>query len=310
VLDPEIQTVLDAMPAEPGAEDVPIAELRQGHEEETARWGGPPPEVAEVRDDALPTPSGPVPVRRYRPVVARGTVAYLHGGGWCVGSLDSYDIACRALALASGAEVVSIAYRLAPEHPYPAGLEDALAAIRALASEGAPLAVGGDSAGGNLAAVAARRLRGVVPLRAQALIYPVADAATDTPSYRAYAEGHGLTAGGMRRYWQLYLDGADALAPDASPLRADDLAGVAPALVLTAEEDVLRDEGEAYAAALAHAGVPVEHRRVEGTIHGFWRWQGASRLAREAVADLGAGLRAALDEPPGPGWTAGASGTR
>jgi acetyl esterase len=212
--------------------------------------------------------------------------------------LDSYDVVCRALAVAAGAEVVSVGYRLAPEHPYPAGLEDAVAAVRALAEEGEPLAVSGDSAGGNLATVVARRLRGEVTLRAQALIYPVIDAATDTPSYRAYAERHGLTAAGMRRFWQLYLDGADAFAPDASPLRAGDLGGVAPALVLTADEDVLRDEGESYAAALAHAGVPVEHRRVPGTIHGFWRWQGASRLAREAVADMGAALRAALDEQP------------
>jgi acetyl esterase len=296
VLDPEIQRVLDAMPAARLVEEVPIEELRAGHEAETERFAGPGPELAEVRDAALPGPAGEVPVRVYRSVGARGTIAYLHGGGWCVGTLHSYDTACRALAAAADATVVSVAYRLAPEHPFPAGLEDCLAAVRALAADGdGPLALAGDSAGGNLATVIARRLRGEVDLRAQALIYPVTDAGLDTGSYREFAEGHGLSAAGMRRFWQLYLHGADSLAPDASPLRAEDLAGVAPALVLTAEEDVLRDEGEAYAEALAHAGVAVEHRRVPGTIHGFWRWQGASRLAREAATDIGAALRAALD---------------
>jgi acetyl esterase len=154
--------------------------------------------------------------------------------------------------------------------------------------------VAGDSAGGNLAAVAARRLRGEVDLKLQALVYPVIDAGVNTPSYREFSEGHGLSAASMRRFWNLYLDGAEGSDPDASPLRADDLAGVAPAYILTAEADVLRDEGEAYAEALRRAGVAVELHRWPGTIHGFFRWLAAASVAREAVRAVGAALRRAL----------------
>ena len=180
---------------------------------------------------------GDVPVRTFRPEGdgPLPVVAYLHGGGWMMGTLDSYDALLRALANASGAIVAGVDYRLAPEHRYPAALDDSLAAIRWLAAhadelggDGTRLAVAGDSAGGNLAAVAARRLRGEV--RYQALIYPVIDAVFDTPSYVDFDEGHGLSAASMQRFWQLYLDGADPTDPDASPLRADDLAGVAARL--------------------------------------------------------------------------------
>jgi acetyl esterase len=205
-----------------------------------------------------------------------------------MGGLDSVDAVCRALANASGARVASIDYRLAPEHPYPAAVEDALAAVRALEGD---LAVAGDSAGGNLAAVVARRLRERIKL--QLLIYPVTDAGVNTPSFTEFSERHGLTAAAMQRFWNLYLNGADGLHPDASPLRADDLAGVAPAYVVTASHDVLRDEGEAYAAALERAGVPVTLKRLDGTIHGFWRWQ-TTAIARQAVAEAGAAVRAAL----------------
>jgi acetyl esterase len=225
----------------------------------------------------------------------------MHGGGWAVGSIESFDTVCRALANASGAIVASIGYRLAPEHPYPAGLEDALTVVRWLAANagelgGDPgrLAVAGDSAGGNLATVVARRLRGELDLRMQALIYPATDAGLNTASYRDFGEGHGLTAASMRRYWNLYLDGADGMQPDTSPLRADDLDGMPPAFVLTADHDPLRDEGEAYAEALRGAGVEVELRRYAGAVHGFWRWLAAADLSRRAVAEVGAALRAAL----------------
>ncbi|MGH2950161.1 MAG: alpha/beta hydrolase, partial [Solirubrobacteraceae bacterium] len=157
-----------------------------------------------------------------------------------------------------------------------------------------PIAVAGDSAGGNLAAVSARRLRGEVPLRLQALIYPVTDAGVNTPSYREFGDGNGLSAASMRRFWNLYLDGAERNDPDASPLRAGDLAGVAPAYVITADADVLRDEGEAYAEALRRAGVPVELHRWPGTIHGFFRWLAATSVAGEAIRAVGAALRRAL----------------
>ena len=176
-----------------------------------------------------------------------------------------------------------------------------MAAIRWLAEhaaelggDGARIALAGDSAGGNLAAVAARRLRGELSLRAQMLIYPVTDANFDTASYREFDAGHGLSGASMQRFWQLYLDGADPAGPDASPLRATDLAGVAPAYVLTAEEDVLRDEGEAYAEALRTAGVPTELVRWPGAIHGFFRWLAVTPAAREAVDAVGDRLRAAL----------------
>ena len=283
-----------ALPGPP-AHEVPVHQARAAHEAETERLSGPGEPVAEVEDVRIPGPRGELPLRLYRPAAARGTVAYLHGGGWAVGTIESFDAVCRALANAAGAAVASVGYRLAPEHPHPAAIEDGVAAVRWLARRAdGPLAIAGDSAGGNLATVVARRVRGEVPLRLQALIYPVCDAGLNTPSYREFGEGYGLTAAGMRRYWELYLDGRDGLAPDCSPLRAPDLAGLPPAHVLTAEADVLRDEGEAYAEALRRAGVAVTLRRCEGTIHGFWRWQAAAAIARRAVGEVGAALRAAL----------------
>jgi acetyl esterase len=228
-------------------------------------------------------------------------VVWLHGGGWALGSIDTYDAPVRALTRAAGAVVVSVEYRLAPEHRFPAAVEDSVAAVRWAAARGEELggdptrlAVAGDSAGGNLAAVVARRLRGELDLRLQALIYPVTDGGVNTPSFREFADRFGLTAAGMRRFWELYLDGGDSSDPDASPMRDPDLSGVAPAYVLTAEHDVLRDEGEAYAAALERAGVPVELKRWPGTIHGFFRWVEATDVAGEAIAEVGARLRSAL----------------
>jgi acetyl esterase len=307
-LDPEIEAVVAAMQALPGPPpaDVPIEEARAGHEAETAELSGPGQTVAEVRDHAVPGPAGDIAVRVYSPAGAHGAVpvvAYFHGGGWALGSIDSFDTVCRALANAAGAVVASVGYRLAPEHRFPAAVDDCLAATRWLASaaselggDGTRLAVAGDSAGGNLAAIVARRLRdeGGSPVRFQALIYPATDAALNTPSYREFAEGYGLTAEGMQRFWALYLDGADGAQPDASPLRADDLSGLPPAFVLTAEADVLRDEGEAYAARLRDAGVDVDLRRFEGATHGFWRWQAKTALSRRAVREIGTALREAL----------------
>jgi acetyl esterase len=285
VIDPELQPILDAMLAVPGPppEDVPVAQARAAHAAETRELAGEGPDVPARADEVAG-----VPVRVYEPDGARGTLAYFHGGGWMLGNLDSVDAVCRALALAAGVRVISAGYRLAPEHRYPAAVADALAVTQALAPE----AVAGDSAGGTLAAIAARHHKASVKF--QLLIYPVTDAGVNTPSYGEFAEGHGLTAAAMRRFWDLYLDGADGLQPDASPLRATDLAGLPPAYVLTAEHDVLRDEGEAYAAALERAGVPVTLDRRKGGIHGFWRWQ-TTAYARAAVADTARAVRAALD---------------
>jgi acetyl esterase len=286
VLDAEIQAILDAITGlrGPAPEDVPVEQARAGHDSETTQLAGEGPDVP-TEDAEL----AGIPARIYRPENARGTIAYFHGGGWVVGRPASTEAVCRALALASGATVANVDYRLAPEHPYPAAVEDALAATRALNAD----VVAGDSAGANLAAVVAQKLRG--QLKLQLLVYPVTDAGLNTPSYGEFADGFGLTAAGMKRFWELYLNGGNGTAPDASPLRAGDLSGVAPAYVLLAEHDVLRDEGEAYAKALERAGVPVTVVHAAGTIHGFWRWQKASAAARAAVQEAGAAVRAALD---------------
>ena len=261
---------------------VPVEQIRAAHDELTAQVSGPGEEVGAVED----VDAGGVPARIYRPRDARGDaplVAYFHGGGWVCGSIDSFDTACRALANASGCSVASVGYRLAPEHPFPAPLEDCLAATRALAAT----AVAGDSAGGNLAAVVARHLRD--QLRFQLLVYPVTDAGLNTRSYIEFGEGFGLTSQGMRRNWELYLDGADGLQPDASPLRAEDLDGVPPGLVVLADHDPLSDEGRLYA---ERAGLDV--LELPGTVHGFWRWLAVTPRAREAITAAGAALRAAL----------------
>jgi acetyl esterase len=298
-MDPGIQKVLDGMNAlaleGPPAHEVPIEQARAGHEQETELLGGPGDEVGEVRDVEIVGAGGPIRVRIYVPLEPTGgVISYFHGGGWVVGSIESFDTACRGLANASGAIVGSVGYRLAPEHPFPAALEDCVAATKGLAElyPDEPLAVGGDSAGGNLAIGVARRLRDQV--RAQFLIYPVTDAGLNTPSMRDFKDRYGLTAAGLQRFWNIYLDGADGFQPDASPLRADDLAGLPPTLVLTAEFDVLRDEGEAFVGKLREAGVDVTHRRYDGVIHGFWRWMKATPRTREAIDELGAALRREL----------------
>ena len=288
------------------APDIPtVGDLRAEHDRDALVLSGPGPRLARIGDFVIDGPHGWLPLRAYAPSLAPGlpVVAYLHGGGWTVGSIASFDGVARTLAAASGALVVSIGYRLAPEHAFPVPVDEAVAALRWLADhagtlggDGTRLAVAGDSAGANLAAVAARRLRdeGGPRLRMQALVYPVCDVALDTPSAARFAHGHGFTAAAMRRFWDLYLDGADGEDPDASPLRAGDLRDLPPAFVATAEADVLRDEGEAYGAALRAAGVRAAIRRYPGTTHGFWRRLARSPAAVRAVGEVGAALRAAL----------------
>jgi acetyl esterase len=214
---------------------------------------------------------------------------FVHGGGWVVGSRSSHDPLCRALARKAAVAVVSIDYRRAPEAPFPAALEDVVTAMRWLFHEGARLrldpgriGIAGDSAGGNLAAVAARKARDLgLALRSQLLLYPATSARCDSPSYVECGEGLGLTAADMRWFWARYLgNGGDADDPDASPLLADDLAGLPPADVITAEHDVLRDEGEAYASRLAAAGVPTVRLRALGMPHAFLNFIGLSEAAR------------------------------
>lgn len=281
-LNDEVQRILDALPDDgPPAHEIPIEQARQAHITETAVLAGEGVPVERIADEEI----AGVPVRVYEPVGAHGTIAYLHGGGWVMGNRDSVDAVCRALASDAQARVVSIDYRLAPEAPFPAGLNDALNVVRALDG---PVAVAGDSAGGNLAAVVALKLE----VAFQLLVYPVTDAGLNTPSYSEFDERFGLTAASMRRFFALYLDGASGLDPDVSPLRAD-LSHAPPAYVVTAGHDVLRDDGEAYAAALRAAGVEVTLQRVEGTVHGFWRWQ-TTEIARATAHDAAQAVRQAL----------------
>ena len=242
----------------------------------------PGPEVARVEDLEVPLPGGtPLPVRVYVPEGhVRGVIVYYHGGGWVLGDLDDYEPLMRALANGTGFTVASVDYRLAPEHRYPTAVNDStiafawIAGNRAeLGADGLPLVIAGDSAGGNLAAVVARRMRdmsGPQPAM-QVLVYPVTDSDLDAPCYTDADNQQFLDRDSMVWFWDHYLpDAARRAEPDASPLRVADLSGLPPALLITAECDPLRDEGEAYAARLAEAGVPTTLIRHDGQMHGFF----------------------------------------
>lgn len=306
-LDPQIKTFLDQIAAS-NLPDVPSMTPREARVqmEVGTLMLGKAPEVGRVEDHVVEGPGGPIRVRLTTP---KGdgpfpVLVFFHGGGWVCGSLFSHDHLCRALTRESGVAVVSVDYRLAPEHPFPAALEDAEAAIRWVARQGEELgldpgrlAVGGDSAGGNLAAVVARRARdnGSPAIAYQALFYPATDADFETPSYREMAEGYLLTRAAMIWYWDHYLPEIPGRAnPDAAPGRAADLSGLPPALVVTAEFDPLRDEGDAYAKRLAEAGVPVRHRRYDGLIHGFLRRHHLFDRGKIVLAELASDLREAL----------------
>jgi acetyl esterase len=304
---PEIRSLLDqqATSGRPPLHHQSVEQARAFHVADAAPLNGPPAPVAAVADRLVPGPAGELPVRVYTPEGSPPfpIVVFLHGGGWVVGTLDTYDPLCRALAAATPAVVVSVDYRLAPEHRWPAAVEDAYAATEWASRNAAGLggaqhrlAVAGDSAGGNLAAVVAlgARDRGGPAIAFQLLVYPVLDAAGGTASWREYADGYHLTADGMRWYWDHYLGGADGAAPDASPLRAAFVGGLPPALVIGAEYDILRDEGEAYAARLAEAGVDATASRHAGVVHGFVRWRAVTGAAEDALQEAAAALRSAL----------------
>ncbi|HEY3548736.1 MAG TPA: alpha/beta hydrolase [Propionicimonas sp.] len=234
------------------------------------------PALASVRDDVV----AGVRVRRYLPVAAEpGLLVYFHGGGWVYGDLDTHHIVVAQLAAATRREVVAVDYRLAPEHRYPAALDDAVAVIRALA--GPRMVLAGDSAGGNLVAAAANQR--VAPIAAQVLVYPATDCVEERPSCAEFARGHVLTLEALRYFRREYVpDAAMRAEPGCSPIRAPSLEGVPPAYLLLAGCDVLRDEGREYAARLVSAGVETHVDEVPGVIHGFFGLQGLGE-ARSAL---------------------------
>lgn len=282
--------------ARPTAE-LPLGEARQVVEDRVPRIFPEMQPIAAVERVS----AGGVRARVYRPADGElPALVWFHGGGWVIGSVCASDHLCRALAARSGCTVVSVDYRLAPEHPFPAAVEDSWSAVAWGTEQFPRVAVGGDSAGGNLAAVCALRARDRgIDLALQLLVYPITDCALDTSSYVEWEVGTPLTRDGMRWFWQCYVpDAADAVDPDASPLRALDVTGVARAHVVVAECDPLRDEAEAYARRLEDAGVAVTLRRYDGQIHGFLSMPAVFDAAEPAIDDAAAALRAALAPPP------------
>lgn len=312
-LDPELAAVVDDLEARglPEWHTLSVAAARRV--EDAVFSGDPEPPVASVRDLAFDGPHGEVPVRVYRPETATNTGAdspaaptlvYFHGGGWTLGTLDSIDGPCRELATRAGAVVVSVDYRLAPEHPFPVAVDEAVAAVEwtaAVADDlgGDPdrLGVAGTSAGGALAAAAALHGRefGGPGLAGQFLLYPVAGHDFETDSYRENADGPLLTRADMRWFYDNYLRSpVDAANPFAVPLRADDLGGLPPATVVTAGFDPLRDDGVALATRFGDEGTPVEHRHYPAMAHGFCSLTNRVAAADEAMDAVAEDVRARL----------------
>jgi acetyl esterase len=312
-LHPQTQAMVDAMAR---MNLVPPDSLTMAQAREQFRRGRAPfvavaQEVGAVTNQTIPGPAGDIPIRAYRPLGSRPeetlpALAYFHGGGWVFGDLDSHDPLCRELCNLAGCAVIAVDYRLAPEHKFPAAVEDAIAAVRQVAHRAEDfgidrtrLAAGGDSAGANLAAVAALTFRdqGGPQLKLQVLIYPVTDLAMDTSSYARIANGFTLTRERMRYFRDAYLRGPEDSADwRASPLRAPDLSNLPSALIIAAAHDPLVDEGKTYADRLALAGVPVSYHCYEGMVHGFLSMAGAIDVAHAAIAEAAAALKHAFLE--------------
>lgn len=308
MLDIQLKGMLEAVAASgaPDLGDLPPPAGREMYRQIFAQGDLPPADVM-IEDRSIYALSGAIPLRIYTPRRkngVRGVVLYCHGGGFVLGDLDIYDSTCRTICNDSGCIVVAVDYRLAPEHPFPAAVEDCHAALAWLAAHageigGDPqrLAVCGDSAGGNLAAVLALIARAEgIPLRYQVLIYPVTSAAPgDLPSHTEFGEGYVLSRKAMLAFTRHYF-GAAGRAPDwrGAPLLAEDLSGLAPALVMVGSYDVLRDDGEAYANAMSAAGVPTTLIEYKGLSHGFINMAAFLSAGRLALSQVGISLRDAL----------------
>jgi acetyl esterase len=307
-LDPQARAVIDLVvqSGRPAYHTLSPKDARQLFRDTRPAATPTPPEIGSVRDLVTNTA---IPLRVYRPAGVPETTplpahVYFHGGGWVIGDLETHDVLCRQLTAASGASVISVDYRLAPEHKFPAAAEDAWSATRwvvdragELGLDAGRLAVGGDSAGGNLAAVVALMARdaGGPALRLQVLIYPVTDVMRETRSYEDFADGYMLTRDSMRWFIAHYLRSRDdARDWRVSPLRAPSLAGLPPALIVTAGFDPLRDEGEFYAGRLRDAGVMVDYVCYGGMVHGFVGMGKLLDSAGRAIDHIGSSLRQAF----------------
>ena len=312
-LDPHLAMVLALeRRVRPAWEGGSVSDRRAALRESAAIAAGRPIAVGAVRDLRIDGADGSLAARLYSPAprphaVQRPLVVFFHGGGWVVGDLDSHDQPCRLLSRYADVHVLSVDYRLAPEHPFPAAVDDAVSAfgwaVRHAADLGADpgrVAVAGDSAGGTLAAVVAQTTRdaGLAQPAAQLLVYPGADGSVSRPSKSLFGEGFLFTRAQMDWYWDTYRDGAAPTDPRLSPLLATDLSGLAPALVATAGFDPLRDEGEAYAAALRASGTPVVLRRAAGLVHGYLSMTGVHRASRDESLAVAGAFAALLDATP------------
>jgi acetyl esterase len=306
-VDPQVQTFLDQMASlnAPPMHTLTPEQVREGIRMQRAFFGEPEP-IAHVLNRVIPGPAGQIPVRIYTPAGSGPfpVLVFFHGGGWVICDLDTHDGLCRSLANGSGCVVVSVDYRLAPEHKFPAAPEDCYAATIWVASHTAEIngdasrvAIGGDSAGGNLTAVVAQiaRDKGGPTLAFQLLIYPATDFGMKSRSIEENAEGYYLTRDDMHWFRDHYLNSeADKASPLASPMRAASLKGLPPALIITAEFDPLRDEGEAYGHKLEAAGVPVKISRHDGMIHGFLSMAVFFDGGKRGIEDCCRALRAAF----------------
>jgi acetyl esterase len=306
-LDPKLKAAIAAMP--PRDMSLPIEQLRAGVEEMAATQPKLNEAVGAVVNRKIPGPGGDIPIRIYTPLGKPPfpLLIHIHGGGWVWGSLDSADDVCRSLCNRAGTAIVSVDYRLAPENKFPAAVDDGYAALQWVVENAAALggnpravAIGGDSSGGNIATAVAlySRDHGGPKAALQVLIYPVTNCAFDTASYHENAGGYGLTREAMMYFWFTYLrTPADGQSPYASPLQAKDLSGLPPALIVTAQYDPLRDDGEAYAARLHRSGVPVRLTRYLDMNHAFFLYGAVYNSANRVLTEIAETLKAAFRQP-------------